>query len=112
MHRAEILNDNAFMRRVVMVGLYAHAQQSINMADSPKAAFVQVLLVDPRYRACVYPAWDVCGVHYSLTVRPRRHRDYEKSWKTRAIKWRFALCIPKIALHKHSDEEERGSLDD
>jgi len=55
MHRDEILNDSAFT-----VGRYGGSlcsQQNINMADSPKAAFVQVTLADPlsRYlrRTCV-----------------------------------------------------------
>lgn len=48
MHRDEILNDSAFT-----VGRYGESlcsQQSINMADSPKAAFVQVTLADPLSR--------------------------------------------------------------
>lgn len=55
MHRDEILNDSAFI-----VGRYGGSlcsQQRINIADSPKAAFVQVTLADPlsRYlrRTCV-----------------------------------------------------------
>lgn len=37
------------------------------MADSPKAAFVQVTLDDPRIEIS---AWDVCGVHYSVAEHP------------------------------------------
>lgn len=58
MHRDEILNDSAFT-----VGRYGGSlcsQQSINMADSPKAAFVQVILADPLSRylrgMCVWGA--------------------------------------------------------
>lgn len=74
MHRDEILNDSAFT-----VGRYSGSlcsQQSINMVDSPKAAFVQVTLIE-------ISAWDVCGVHYSVAEYPRRHVDYQKSEKTK-----------------------------
>lgn len=48
MHRDEILNDSAFT--VDRYGRSLCSQQSINMADSPKAAFVQVTLADPLSR--------------------------------------------------------------
>jgi hypothetical protein len=49
MHRAEILNEyGAFTAG--RHGRSLCSQQSINTADSPKAAFVQALLTDPRYR--------------------------------------------------------------
>lgn len=48
MQRDEILNDSAFT--VSRYGRSLCSQQSINMADSPKAAFVQVLLADPLSR--------------------------------------------------------------
>lgn len=48
MQRDEILNDSAFT-----AGRYGRSlcsQQSINMVDSPKAAFVQITLADPLSR--------------------------------------------------------------
>jgi len=44
MHRDEILNDSTFT-----VGRYGRSlcsQQSINIVDSPKAAFIQVILIE------------------------------------------------------------------
>lgn len=66
MHRDEILNDSAFIAD--RYGGSLCSQQSINMVDSPKAAFVQVTLADPLSR-CV---GRVCGVHYSVAEYPRR----------------------------------------
>lgn len=72
-------STTAHSRWVVIAGLYV-SQQSINIADSPKAAFVHITLADPLSRYLR----GMCVGYYSLVERPRRHVGYQKSEKMRA----------------------------
>jgi len=101
MHRAEILNDSAFTAS--RHGRSLCSQQSINMADSPKAAFVQVLLADPRYRGS-----------RGTRVGCRHSRPDDTSAKNRGKPERddrFALASRTRRVFEYSPcrEEERAS---
>lgn len=77
MHRAEILNDSTFT-----AGRYGGSlcsQQSVNTADSPKAAFVRVLL-DPRVIERALSARGTCTISRQVDCIKNHEESRGKSY--------------------------------
>lgn len=77
-------STTAHSRWVVIVGLYV-SQQSINIADSPKDAFVQITLADPLSRylrgmcvGCTILSWSVPDDTSATKNQRKRERSDRK----------------------------------